>query len=118
MIEGDLRPMDLLAAGTPKDVVLQLDVGNCVEAGAEPVSWIKSNPGRIKSLHLKDWGAGEARSYNVAFGEGAAPWKAIFAAAEATGGVEVYLIEQERAGAGGEMAMAQRCLDNYRKLRA
>ena len=118
VIEGDLRPMDLLADGTPKDVVLQLDVGTCVEAGADPVSWIKANPGRIKSLHLKDWGAGEGRSYNVAFGEGDAPWKAIFAAAEATGGVEVYLIEQERAGAGGELAMAQRCLDNYRKLRA
>mgnify|MGYP003406642895 CR=1 FL=1 len=35
----------------------------------------------------------------------------------ATGGVEFYLIEQERAGADGELAMAKRCLDNYRKLR-
>ena len=56
---GDARPMDILAAGTPKDFVLQLDAGTCVEAGVDPVAWIKANPGRIKSIHLKDWGAGE-----------------------------------------------------------
>ncbi len=114
---GDTRPMDILAAGTPKDFVLQLDAGTCVEAGVDPVAWIKANPGRIKSIHLKDWGAGEGRGYNVAFGEGDVQWKPLFAAAEATGGVEFYLIEQERAGADGELAMAKRCLDNYRKLR-
>ena len=34
------RCMDVLAANTPKDVVLQLDCGTCVEAGADPVAWI------------------------------------------------------------------------------
>jgi sugar phosphate isomerase/epimerase len=114
---GDTRPMDILAAGTPKDFVLQLDAGTCVEAGADPVAWIKAHPGRIKSIHLKDWGKGEGRGYAVAFGEGDVQWKPLLAAAEATGGVEFYLIEQEHAGPGGELAMAQRCLDNYRKLR-
>jgi sugar phosphate isomerase/epimerase len=111
------RAMDVIAANTPKDVVLQLDCGTCVEAGADPVAWIKANPGRIKSLHLKDWGAGEGRGYNVAFGEGDVPWKDLLDAAEAVGGVEYYLIEQERAGAAGEIAMAQKCLDNYKKIR-
>jgi sugar phosphate isomerase/epimerase len=112
------RPMDILAANTPKDVVLQLDAGTAVEAGTDPVAWIKSNPGRIKSIHLKDWGKGEGRGYNVAFGEGDVPWKGIFEAAESVGGIEFYLIEQEHAGADGEIAMAKKCLDNYRKLRA
>ena len=115
---GDTRPMDVLAAGTPKDVVLQLDAGTCVEVGVDPVAWIKANPGRIKSVHCKDWGKGDDRGYKVAFGEGDVQWKPLFAAAEATGGVEYYLIEQEIAGADGEFAMAKRCLDNYRKLRA
>jgi len=114
--EDGKRPMDILAANTPKDFVLQLDAGTCVEVGADPVAWIKANPGRIKSIHLKDWG--KARGYDVAFGEGDVPWKALLAAAEATGGVEYYLIEQERAGADGELAMAQKCLDNFKKLRA
>jgi sugar phosphate isomerase/epimerase len=112
------RPMDILAAGTPKDVVLQLDAGTAVEVGVDTVGWIKANPGRIKSIHLKDWAAGEGRGYTVAFGEGDVPWKGIFAAAESVGGIEYYLIEQEHAGPDGALAMAQRCLNNYKKMRA
>jgi sugar phosphate isomerase/epimerase len=116
-VEGK-RPMDVLAAGTPKDVVLQFDVGTCVEVGEDPVAWIKANPGRIRSVHCKDWGKGEGRGYAVAFGEGDSPWKAIFAAVESVGGVEYYLVEQEIAGPEGEIAMAKKCLDNWKKLRA
>ena len=80
-------------------------------------SWITANPGRIKSVHCKDWAPG--RAYNVAFGEGTAPWKRIFDAVETTGGVEYYLIEQETgATAGGELPMVARCLENWKKLRA
>jgi len=111
------RPMDILAAGTPKDVVLQFDVGTCLEVGADPLAWINANPGRIRSVHCKDWSMD--RGYNAAFGEGQAPWKAIFDAVEKTGGVEYYLIEQETgAQQGGELPMVQRCLDNWKKLRA
>jgi sugar phosphate isomerase/epimerase len=111
------RPMDVIAASTPKDVILQFDVGTCLEVGADPIAWIEANPGRIKSVHCKDWAPG--RGYNVAFGEGDAPWKKIFAAVEASGGVEYYLIEQETgADNGGELPMVQRCLENWKKLRA
>ncbi len=110
------RPLDVIAANTPKDVALQLDVGTCVEVGADPVAWINKNPGRIKSMHCKEWSA--ARKYAVAFGEGEVPWKKIFDAAESTGGIEYYLIEQEEAGTEGQLAMAQRCLANWKKMRA
>jgi len=110
------RPMDVLAASTPKDVVLQFDVGTCLEVGADPIAWIESNPGRIKSIHCKDWAP--AAGYNVAFGEGSAPWARIFDAAERTGGVEYYLIEQETGATnGGELPMVRRCLEDWKKLR-
>ena len=91
------RPIDVLAKQTPRDVVLQFDVGTCVDAGQDPVAWIKANPGRIKSLHCKDWAPGEGpdKGYHVLTGEGVVPWKEIRAAAESVGGVETYLIEQE-----------------------
>lgn len=91
------RPMDVLAQGTPKDVVLQFDVGTCIEAKQDPVAWIKANPGRIRSIHCKDWAPGEGpdKGYHVLTGEGVAPWREIRAAAESVGGVETYLIEQE-----------------------
>jgi sugar phosphate isomerase/epimerase len=116
--EGGDRPMDILAKNTPKDFVLQLDAGTAVEMGVDTAAWIKTNPGRIKSIHLKDWGKGEGRAYTVAFGEGDVAWKSLFQAAESTGGVEYYLIEQEHAGPDGEIAMAKKCLDNYRKMQS
>jgi len=114
-IDGQ-RPMDVIASITTKDVVLQLDVGTCVEAGADPIAWIKSHPGRIKSVHLKDWAAGPG--YAVVFGEGSSPWPGIFAAAESAGGVEYYLIEQEQGPVTEQLQRAERCLANYRKMRA
>jgi sugar phosphate isomerase/epimerase len=116
-LEGQ-RPMDVIAASTPRDVVLQFDVGTCVEVGADPIAWINANPGRIKSVHCKDWGAGQGRGYSVAFGEGDAPWLKIFDAVEATGGIEYYLIEQEQSAPGQQFAMAEKCLANWKKLRS
>jgi sugar phosphate isomerase/epimerase len=111
------RPMDLIAANTPKDMALQLDVGTCVSAGADPVAWIKANPGRIKSIHCKDWGAGEGKGYQVLLGEGDAPWAKIIEAAESKGGIEYYLIEQE-GSRFSSLETAERCLANWKKLKA
>jgi sugar phosphate isomerase/epimerase len=86
-VENQL-PIEIIAKNTKPSIMLQLDVGTCVEAGADPEAW-------IRSLHLKDWSAGPAKGYKVLFGEGSANWKEIFAAAESVGGVEYYLIEQE-----------------------
>ncbi len=113
------RVMDLIAANTPAEFVLQFDVGTCMEAGADPIAWIKANPGRIKSVHLKDWAPGkkeEEKSYRVLFGEGVSPWKEILATVEAVGGVEYYLLEQE-GSRFSEFETAQRCLANWRALR-
>lgn len=114
------RPMEVLAANTPKDVTLQLDVGTCVEAGVDPIAWINANPGRIRSLHLKEWTGAEGKpdkGYRALLGEGDAPWKKIFAAAEAKGGVEYYLIEQE-GSRFTPLETAEKCLATYKKMRA
>lgn len=119
-LDGEKRVMDVLAANTPQEFVLQLDVGTCVEAGADPVAWIKANPGRIKVLHLKDWAPGtreQEKEYRVLFGEGVSPWKQIIAASEDVGGVEFYLIEQE-GSRFSEFETAQRCLDTWKMFRA
>ncbi|MBO0721218.1 MAG: sugar phosphate isomerase/epimerase [Blastocatellia bacterium] len=110
------RPMEVIAANTPKEVMLQLDVGTCVKAGADPVAWIKANPGRINSIHCKDWGAGEDKGYSTLFGEGDAPWAKIIEAAESAGGVEFYLIEQEGSRYSA-LETAERCLASWKKLR-
>jgi len=112
-----VKPMEILAKNTKPSVMLQLDVGTCIEAGSDPVAWIRSNPGRIHSLHLKEWSHDPAKGYHVLFGEGDAKWKDIFAAAESVGGVEYYLIEQE-GSRYPELETAKRCLQAYREARA
>jgi sugar phosphate isomerase/epimerase len=111
------RPIDVLAANTHKDVMLQFDVGTCVDAGSDPVAWIDANPGRIRSMHCKDWAPGPDKGYRVLFGDGVVPWKRVFEAAEKTGGIEYYLIEQE-GSALPPMETAERCVANFRRLHA
>jgi sugar phosphate isomerase/epimerase len=114
LVEG-ARPIEILAKNTKPSVMLQLDVGTCVEAGSDPVAWIRSNPGRIRSLHLKDWSP--QKGYTVLFGEGVADWKSIFAAAESVGGVEYYLLEQE-GSRFPELETARRCLQSFRAVQS
>lgn len=109
------RPIEVIAANTPKSVVLQLDVGTCLEAGSDPVAWINANPGRIVSIHCKDWSPDADKGYKVLFGEGTAPWKNIFDAAEKNGGIEYYLIEQEGSSMPS-METVKRCLAEFRKV--
>jgi sugar phosphate isomerase/epimerase len=112
-----VRPIEIIARETSKNVILQLDVGTCVEVGQDPVAWIRQNPGRFACIHLKDYSPEPGKGYRVLFGEGAAPWKQIFQAVESTGGLEYYLIEQEGYSLP-ELETVQRCLENFRRMRA
>jgi sugar phosphate isomerase/epimerase len=108
-----VRPIEVLAKNTKPAVMLQLDVGTCLNAGSDPVAWIRGNPGRIRSVHCKDWSPDAGKGYSVLFGEGVADWKAIFAAAQSVGGVEYYLMEQE-GSRYPELETAKKCLEAYR----
>jgi sugar phosphate isomerase/epimerase len=110
---GGQRPIEILAKNTKHSVMLQLDVGTCLEAGSDPVAWIRANPGRIRSIHCKDWSRDPGKGYAVLFGEGVADWKGIFEAAESVGGVEYYLIEQE-GSRYSELETARKCLEAFR----
>ncbi len=112
---GGQRPMDILAKNTQPGVMLQLDVGTCLEGGGDPVAWIRANPGRIRSIHCKDWSRDPAVAYKTLFGEGVADWKGIFAAAESVGGVEYYLVEQE-GSRFPELETVRKCLQGFRAV--
>ena len=119
-VDGEQHGMDILAAGTPDGVTLQLDVGTCVEMGVDPVAWIKAHPGRIRNIHCKDWAPGseeDGKAYRVLVGEGASHWREIIEAAESVGGVEFYLIEQE-GSRFSSLETAKRCLATWKALRS
>ena len=107
------RPIEIIARNTKPSIMLQLDVGTCLEGRADPVAWIRANPGRIRSIHCKEWSPDPAKGYKVLFGEGVADWKGIFQVAESVGGVEYYLVEQE-GSRYPELETARKCLQAFR----
>jgi sugar phosphate isomerase/epimerase len=115
-LDNGQKPMEILAKNTPKNVVLQLDIGTCVHSGNDPVAWIKANPGRFASIHCKDFSKNPDKGYKVILGEGDSPWKEIIAAAEKSGGIEHWIIEQEASSS--PMDAVKQCLDSFQKLRA
>lgn len=110
---GGQRPMDILASNTPRSVMLQLDVGHCVASGGDPVAFINDHPGRIRSLHLKDWSP--KLQWETLLGDGVVQWKKVFDAAETTGGVEFYLIEHE-GHVSASFEAARDCLAAYKRI--
>src|SRR5580692_12610241 len=108
-----IRPIEIIAKNTKPSIMLQLDVGTCIEAGSDPVAWIRANPGRIRSIHCKEWSRDPGKGYKVLFGDGVADWKGIFQAAESVGGVEYYLVEQE-GSQFSELETARKCLQTFR----
>jgi sugar phosphate isomerase/epimerase len=107
------RPMEIIAKNTKPSIMLQLDVGTCLEGGADPVTWIRANPGRIRSIHCKDWSPAPDKGYKVLIGEGSADWKGIFPALESVGGIEYYLVEQE-GSQFSELETARKSLAAFR----
>jgi sugar phosphate isomerase/epimerase len=82
---------DLFFGNTGPDVVMQLDTGNCLVGGGDPVAMLKKYPGRATTIHLKEHGGPKA----AAIGEGVVPWTEVFNLCETIGGTEWYIVEHE-----------------------
>ena len=76
---------------------MQMDIGNCMSGGGDPIKMLKKFPGRARSIHLKDFG-GEP---NSAIGEGEVDWATIFELAETLHDPVWYIVEQGEAGGFG-----------------
>ncbi len=80
-VEGEM-PWDTFFGNTPKEVIMQVDTGNMLHGGAQPVPFIKKYPGRATTVHLKEL----SKTNNKALiGEGDIPWKDVFEACETIG---------------------------------
>jgi len=115
---GDFAKVDgrtaweLFGENTNPDVLLQLDIGNCLGGGGDPVAMLKKFPGRSVSIHIKDHGG----KPGAVFGEGAVNWKEVFEICETIGGTKRYIIEEE--GRAGQQALddVRRAIQNFRKM--
>ena len=106
-------PWDVFYSNTHADVIMQLDVGNCMGGGGKPVEILDKFPGRAATLHVKEYG-GDGRTV---VGEGDAPWKDIIRLARTTAGTEWYIIEHERGGRP-PLEGVDLCLQKFKKVLA
>jgi sugar phosphate isomerase/epimerase len=92
--EGDKTYFDLFAERTPKEVVIQQDMGHTMAAGVDPTAIVKKYPGRIKTTHIKNRPA-KASGKKPFVGEDNFDWKAYVTACYEVGGTEWFTLEQE-----------------------
>jgi sugar phosphate isomerase/epimerase len=93
---------------TNPEVIHQLDVGNTLSGGGDPIAMLKKYPGRTRSCHLKDHGGPK----DAAIGEGEIDWKTLLDTFESVGGTEWYIVEYESPN---PMPKIKLCLDNLHK---
>ncbi len=113
---GDFKKYDgktsweIFFDNTNPEVVHQLDTGNTLGGGGDPLALIKKYPGRTKTTHIKEHGGPAA----AAIGEGTVDWKALFEAYETVGGTEWYIVEHETSPE--PLVAVKACIDNLRKM--
>jgi sugar phosphate isomerase/epimerase len=103
---------EIFGENTCDDVILQLDIGNCLGGGGDPIAMLKKFPGRSVSLHVKDHGG----KPGAVFGEGEVDWKEVFQICETTGGTKQYIIEEEGRKGPEALASVRRAIENFRKM--
>jgi len=111
-MDGEL-PWDTFYGNTNKEVVMQLDVGNAISGGVDPLPYLYKYPDRAITVHIKEHSKTDPNAF---VGEGDVNWKAFFALCQAVGSTEWYIVEYERRGAP-PLESVEKCLNNLRKLR-
>jgi len=96
-----------------KDLVMQMDTGNCLGGGGDPYALIKKYPGQSKTVHLKDHFKGK----KGVLGEGTVKWKEVLTMCETIGGTEWYIIEQESYPTT-PLETVKKCLEGLKKIQA
>jgi sugar phosphate isomerase/epimerase len=109
-MEGCL-PWEVFGAHTDRMVVLQLDIGNCMDGGGDPVHELRRFPGRGTTVHLKEFGGPP----QAVIGEGQVRWQEILDLLATSAGTKWQIVEHEREGQP-PMEGAERCLRNLHRM--
>lgn len=103
---------DLLYENLSPDIVMELDSGNCIEGGGDPLSVLEKYKDRRVLLHLKPYSF--QRGFDVVLGDedDANDWQALLHQPWVS--FERILVESENT-ALPEMENAERCLENLKR---
>ena len=107
---GDTTSWEIFFDNTAADVIMQLDTGNCLQGGGDPVAILKKYPKRSASVHVKEFGGPEA----AVIGQGDVRWAEVFEICESTGSTEWYVVEHEVGS--DPMGSIRGCLQGLRTM--
>lgn len=105
-LDGEL-PWDTFFGNTKKEVIMQLDTGNAMGGGGDPVAFLKRYPGRATTVHLKAFSKSKP---NAIIGDDELSWQTIFEACETIGGTQWYIVEYE-SDAYPPLVSIEKCLE-------
>lgn len=120
-VEGQTGMSLMLARVDPTMAHFQLDVGNAVLGGADPLALLQNWPDRFRSGHLKDWRRPLTPTTRLTsppsapYGEGVVDWRA-WRAASAQAELETSFIERENLPAEDEVAGVAQALSYFAAL--
>jgi len=101
-------PWDVFFSNTVPEVVMQLDIGNGMGGGCDPVATLKKFPGRARTVHVK--------GFRGIVGEDKAPWDEIFPLCETIGKTEWYIVEEDGSNKYPPLETVKRVVDNLKKM--
>lgn len=90
-VEGEI-PWEILFDNTGPEVVMQLDIGNALSGGADPILYLKKYPGRAPLVHLKEF---SPLKPPAAIGDGEVDWAEVMGLCEELHQPKWYIVEQE-----------------------
>jgi sugar phosphate isomerase/epimerase len=98
-LDGE-RPWDTFFGNTGPGVIMQLDTGNAIYGGGDPVTILNEYPGRAGTVHLKPYSKALGKDdphqgFQPVIGDDDTPWQEIFDLCETTGGTQWYIVEYE-----------------------
>lgn len=111
MADG-MTKFDKIFSSTPKDFLVQLDIGWAACAGQDVPAILRKYSKRVETVHVKEFSKSNDKA---AVGEGDVQWPALFDIMEKETSVKWYIVEQEQYVVG-PMESVKTGLDNIRKM--
>ena len=105
------KAWDILYGATER-VVMQMDIGNALHAGVQPLPFMQKYPGRQQSTHIKEWSA--TKEWPLV-GDGDVDWTAVLDFCESAGDTRWYVVEFENE-AYPAVESVGKCLDFLRGM--
>ena len=110
-VDGELF-WDTFFSNTDKQVLIQFDIGNAMQGGAQAAPFLTRFPGRLISVHVKDFSATNPKAL---LGEGDEHWGDVIPILQGKNGPRWFIIEQENYPYP-PLECAGRCLKRFQAM--